>query len=115
MAAIPLVTPLEGEPMRFLVRSRTEPGLRYLVDLESYNLNGECGCDHFGYHIRPELEGNHRPEPKDRTRCWHIMQARRCLLDLFLEKLAAQTNVQKQARVYRLNPERQFSPTARHA
>ena len=88
MAAIPLVAPIQGEALRFHVRSRTTPGLCYLVDLESYSLNGECGCDHFAFRLRPQLDDTPKPTPRDSTRCWHIMQARRWLLDQFLEKLA---------------------------
>jgi hypothetical protein len=100
MASIPVVTPIEGEVMRLLVRSRTTPGLRYLVDLESYDLNGECGCDHFAFKLRQELEQSPRPRPMDRTRCWHILQARRWILDKFLAKLAEQCG---QARMPRLS------------
>ncbi len=82
------VTPIVGEPLRFHVRSRTEPGLKYLVDLESYNRNGECGCQHFEFRLRPVLAEHRHPTPSDRTRCWHILKARGWLLDRMLEKLS---------------------------
>jgi hypothetical protein len=75
--------------MRFLIRSRMTPGLGYLVDLESYNLNGECGCGHFEFRLRPLLGMQREPEPSDRTRCWHILRARGWLLDRFMARLSA--------------------------
>ena len=81
-----LVMPVEGEHLRFYVRSRTEPGQRYLVDLQEHDFNGQCGCEDFLYRCGPKLKGKFTPG--DVTRCWHIRQARAFICDKFLPKLA---------------------------
>jgi hypothetical protein len=53
-----IVMPVAGEHLRFMVRSRTHPGVRYLVDLQEHRFNGRCGCEHFFYHCGPKLRGD---------------------------------------------------------
>ena len=99
MSAIPIVREIEGELMRFHVLSRTRLNDRYLVDLQAFKMNGQCGCDDFIYRHGPLLKGDYRPH--DRTRCWHIRQARAWLLQRMLVKLAehsGQLTTEKQAR-----------------
>ena len=75
----PYVSRIVGEPMRFMVRSR-RPGVPvYLVDLQSYRGNGQCGCEHFTFRCEPRLVRGSVPSPANR--CWHIEQARQVFLD----------------------------------
>ena len=79
MKLSPKVEPIPGELLRFFVQSRSIPGQRYLVDLESYHFNGQCGCQHFTFGIQPKLNAGARTSPG--TRCAHIREAREWLLD----------------------------------
>ncbi len=74
------------EYFRFLVGSRSSPGLEYLVDLESYRWNGKCGCIHFEINCEGKLMRG--AEPCDGLRCAHIRRARSYFLDEILPKLA---------------------------
>ena len=56
----PIVIPLAFEPGRYLVRSRSRPGLRLLVDLTEKP--PFCGCE------ATEFRAGEQP-------CWHIRQA----------------------------------------
>jgi hypothetical protein len=75
------VEPVPGSPSQFLVASRTG-ATRYLVDLAEYSGNGQCGCAHFEFRLRPELERGARPSW--RLRCWHIREALLCAAALYL-------------------------------
>lgn len=70
---VPVVTPISGEPLRFFVRSRTVPGLKYLVDVEE----DFCGCQDHEFR---------------KTRCWHLRTARDFLLDDVIRRITAVTN-----------------------
>lgn len=72
---------INGEALRFHVLSRTNLAVRYLVDLESFNFNGECGCEDFEFRHAPVLCRQVKPVPSDRTRCYHIRAARNWILD----------------------------------
>ena len=55
------------------------------VDVENYNLNGECSCEWFGVEFRPKLRGmNPDEQAAGRCRCTHIIFARAFLLDMSL-------------------------------
>lgn len=83
------VEPIEGEPLRFMVRSRRSAS-RYLVDLEPYRLNGQCGCHHFQYRLEPTLAKGEAPHAS--LRCYHIKRARAHILEKLLPKLAEEVN-----------------------
>lgn len=68
------VEPIQGEPMRFMVASRREGVDPYLVDLEEFGGNGQCGCEHFQFRLQPILERGAKPSPE--LQCFHIEQAR---------------------------------------
>ncbi len=70
------VEPIDGEPFRFFVRSRTNSNEKYLVDVE----DGFCGCAHHQYRVLPALE---KGEPVQL--CWHLQRARDFLLDAFIQ------------------------------
>ena len=83
-------------PLRFLVRSRTQPHDHYAVELDAYGGNGSCACDHFTCRLGPLLARRVTPEqavaeklvklkkdqdPRDSLRCWHLIEARRTYTD----------------------------------
>ena len=82
------VEPILGELLRFHVQSRSNSKQRYLVDLESLKLNGECGCMHFVTRCKPLLHAQRGLSSRG-TRCWHIWRARDWLLDKMLRDLVS--------------------------
>ena len=69
------VTPIHGEPTRFFVASRTrqEP---WLVDLEEFGWNGQCGCEGFDMRMRKKLEqATERGQMIELLRCHHLQMA----------------------------------------
>jgi len=87
------VTPINGELLRFHVRSRTDSRVSYVVDLGAFDFNGRCDCDDYvkGRKAMKLLRAG--AEPSDSLRCWHLRQARNYLLDMeVLPKLAARIN-----------------------
>lgn len=83
------VTPVRGEVTRYFVDSERLGQPPYLVDLQSFDGNGECACDHF----RIRLESRARAEarkPKNQRwpmRCKHIQWAREWLMDEVLDRM----------------------------
>lgn len=76
------ITPINGEPFRFLVSSDTEGEDPYLVDLTSYRGNGRCACPHFKYRLQRNAEVRmDDAEVTDEFRCKHIMFARSFFVD----------------------------------
>lgn len=81
-----VVTPLQGEVLRFTVHSETEDDSAHVVDLTLRKGNGECSCQDFAMRRGPNLhknggtivnygrdkKGRIRPEA---TRCKHINEA----------------------------------------
>jgi hypothetical protein len=49
-----VVEDIEGEPLRFLVDSRSRVEMKHLVDLEELNGRGRCGCEHFSIRLDKE-------------------------------------------------------------
>jgi hypothetical protein len=85
------VIPISGEPLRFHVASRSRKTV-HLVDLEEYDMNGACSCEHFAFTLQPLLESG----AKNRnTRCYHIQRARDYLCDKILRQVAQQINETK--------------------
>jgi hypothetical protein len=84
----PIVEEIPGEPLRFLVHSRTAELKQYLVDLEEFDFNGQCGCDNFEYRFQPMLKKG--APASDQLRCWHIRQSRQFFLELTLREKAAE-------------------------
>lgn len=75
-------------PLRYWVWSRTRPGVKYLVELDSYRYNGECQCEAFKFGMEPLLRRGFTPaqavreklvrlkenqRPQDALRCPHII------------------------------------------
>jgi len=73
------VRPVAGEPLRYWVRSRSNPGQEYLVDLEECGFNGACGCPQFQIRLMKQLRNDRHeiknPKERPRRRCWHIAEA----------------------------------------
>lgn len=76
--------------LRYWVWSRTVPGKKYLVQLDSYGANGECQCKNFECEKGPLLKRGITPavafeqelvrmkenqRPEDALRCIHIVDA----------------------------------------
>ena len=76
--------PIDGEPLRFHVRSRSEP-FPHLVDLGEYCGNGQCSCIDFEMRRKPLLERG--AYPADWLECWHIRQAKRALVRLTIRRV----------------------------
>ena len=87
-------------PLRYHVRSRTNPHDTYLVGLSEYNGNGICQCTDYAVRFEPLLRRGITPEQAlagklvrltnakgdqkdaaDALRCWHIIWARRQFTD----------------------------------
>lgn len=69
------------ERFRFHVQSRTTPSHSYLVDIESMDWNGECGCLAF-LACRRRWKAADK-ESSARTRCWHIERARSYFIETY--------------------------------
>lgn len=78
------IAPIEGEPFRFMVKSRKIGVPDYLVDLEERKWNGECGCPDFQFNRIHWL--NEGWTHCEKTRCWHIRRARDFVLDRLLQE-----------------------------
>lgn len=69
------VTPILGQPLCFLVRSRTHPEIQYTVNwIEHY-----CTCPQFHKQAKIYLEKHNRP-----LICWHMEQAMLCGWDNYV-------------------------------
>jgi hypothetical protein len=70
------VEPVEFEPGRYFVQSRSNGGIPYLVDMTEFAGNGWCGCPGFLHYIA-RLEEGAAPSPA--LQCRHIQAAQRFL------------------------------------
>lgn len=73
----PEVSPVQGEVLRYFVRSRSRTKVIHLVDLMGHDGNGECSCERFGFRMAPDLAKG--VVPGLRTECRHIQLAKRYL------------------------------------
>jgi len=91
------VTPIRGELKRFFVDSERPGQHPYLVDLDSYDGNGECACDNFRIRLVSKVQTEAR-KPKNQRwpmRCKHIKWAREYLLDKLLAALRSPAHTAK--------------------
>lgn len=67
-------------PLRFWVDSNSQHGVKYLVELDSYQGNGMCDCPHFRFRLQKMIE---QPgvKPSNATRCVHLLTAREKFID----------------------------------
>ena len=96
MADFKPVEPVDGELLRFRVRSDRD-GRPYLVDLSAFNGNGNCQCQDFQIRKLPELlKGAHGFGHV--AMCKHIIRARDFFVDEIIQKLLASGQAQDDAK-----------------
>lgn len=66
---------IPGEPLRFLVQSRTRRNMKHLVDLEECGFNGACSCENFQMRLLPRLRAERSAAHRRHHRCEHIRRA----------------------------------------
>lgn len=89
--------------LRFWVQSRSDVNKQYLVQLDSYDANGECQCKDFVCRFEKLIKEGVTPEVAlrdklvkarpgkhdwDALRCEHIVEARAEAADMFVNALA---------------------------
>jgi hypothetical protein len=83
-------------PFRWLVQSTSRKDEWHLVQIDSFNLNGSCSCEHFEIRIRPSLLRKpdetvelyrKRVRPLRKNKCKHIIVARECFTNMLVKKL----------------------------
>lgn len=89
LQADPEVLPT-NERFVFSVRSRSQPGHRHRCDLLAEGGYGRCACRDFETRRWPAIK---RGEPMGTraTLCWHLIAARRDMLNDLLKRLAEET------------------------
>lgn len=72
----PSVRPIEWEPLRFYVTSRTNARHPHLVELSAFGGIGCCSCQHFQMTLLSKIKAEARAgqSPLERH-CWHLKQA----------------------------------------
>lgn len=73
------IKPEEGSWVVYFVHSRTRASIYWRVDLEAYDWNGACDCEHFKFHCEPNLVRG--AKASDDFRCYHIKMARSHVMD----------------------------------
>lgn len=74
------------EALRFHVESRGKKTAEvYLVDLQEFDGNGQCGCENFQFRLNPKLDRGDLISAD--TRCHHIKAARDWFLDRQIETI----------------------------
>lgn len=79
------VRPSPGELLVYYVRSKSRPTHEHRVDLDSYNMNGECGCENFEFNMRGPLEAGQRGS---KYQCRHIIDALKFFAKEMLERIS---------------------------
>jgi len=65
----------DSDLLVYWVDSRTPGQEPHRVDLQRYNGNGRCDCEHFKFKLEKWLARRAVPAPS--LECWHIRQAKR--------------------------------------
>ena len=86
MGYVATVEQMPGEPLVFLVRSASRPGMQHRVELDSYDTNGSCTCERFSIQCAPKLERGTKGGT-GATRCSHIELAYREFGKLMVRKI----------------------------
>ena len=94
------IKPIAGEWFRFFIRSDTRHHVWHLVDLESFDFNGACGCEAFMFRFAPDLErGKRDNEMTGIYQCKHIQRAQlffaRVMVKEMADRLITNTNTRK--------------------
>lgn len=75
---------IPGEAFRVYVQSSSRQGIKFLVDWESYDFNGECSCEHFCMTLIREVRKGKR------VQCKHIKIASTHLGEYFARRIKAE-------------------------
>ena len=73
-------------PTRWILQS-SKPNQVHLVDVSSFNFNGECSCEDFSCVKIKAIERGEKRGSK--TQCKHILYVREYLADIFIQALNA--------------------------
>lgn len=96
-------------PLRWWVRSRSNPKERYLVQLDAYDGNGTCQCRDFTTRFEKFLKRGYTAEltfaegwirelrpwqlnSEDCLRCFHVLEARQAFCSLSVSTVAKHEN-----------------------
>lgn len=80
---------IDGEPLRFRVRSSSFPNAAHIVDLSEHGGSGLCLCTDFLLRREVAIKQG-APLFTRQTQCKHILAAREFLLNNFLRAAAKQ-------------------------
>jgi len=69
----------QDDILRYTVDSRSRAGVTHVVELDLYDGNGGCTCEHFSFKLEEHLKKGAKPQ--DRLRCKHIHESRAALVD----------------------------------
>lgn len=83
-------------PTRWLLPS-SKPDQVHLVDLASFDFNGECSCEDFSCVKIKAIERREKRGPK--TQCKHIAYVREYLADIFIQALCATKEISHQPNI----------------
>lgn len=83
-----MVRPIPGEPLRFQVRSRSEPDTYHMVDLGEFDGCGRCDCIRWDTVCWPLIRDTKNLPPG--KRCRHIKAARELALTLTIRRHLAE-------------------------
>jgi hypothetical protein len=72
--------------LRYEVDSHSRPGVTHIVELDMYEGNGGCACEHFTWALEKHLKAGVVPVG-DELRCRHIKEAREQFADDMLKTL----------------------------
>lgn len=79
---------IPGEAFRVYVQSSSRQGIKFLVDWEAFDFNGQCSCENFSMtRIRDVRAGK-------RSQCKHIRQAAAYLGEHFARRIKAELDKQ---------------------
>jgi len=72
--------------LRYEVTSHTRREVTHIVELDKFDGNGACTCEHFTYRLEPLLKAGAKPQGES-LRCHHITEARERLLNDLINRV----------------------------
>lgn len=88
------VQSVPGEPLRFLVSSRSRVSIKHQVDLHEHDWNGWCSCEDFEFNRLPVF--NRNKYPSDQSRCVHLRIVREKMLNHLLHRIAVEIGQERE-------------------
>lgn len=79
---------IPGEAFRVYVQSSSRQGLKFLVDWEAFDFNGQCSCEHFSMTLIKDVRAGREAQ------CKHIKCAERFLGRHFARRIKAELDKQ---------------------